>query len=84
MSTWSGVLAVSGMYKRQTLGILGFVPGFTVAGGLLAGMKAVTTLPLAMTAEMAIMVFIGTLAACSISGAIATRRLASADPADLF
>lgn len=66
------------------LAILGFIPGFVVASGLLAGMKAVTTLPLAMTAEMAVMVFIGTLAACSISGAIATRRLASADPADLF
>jgi putative ABC transport system permease protein len=34
--------------------------------------------------SMAGMVFVGTLVACSVSGAIATRRLASADPADLF
>jgi len=66
------------------LAILGFVPGFIVASGLLAGMKKATTLPLAMTANMAGMVFVGTLIACTISGAIATRRLAAADPADLF
>ena len=66
------------------LAILGFIPGFIVASGLLAGMKKATTLPLAMTAYMAGMVFIGTLIACTISGAIATRRLAAADPADLF
>jgi putative ABC transport system permease protein len=29
-------------------------------------------------------VFVGTLVACALSGAIATRRLAAADPADLF
>jgi putative ABC transport system permease protein len=66
------------------LAVLGFIPGFIVASGLLVGMKQATTLPLAMTWEMAAMVFIGTLLACSLSGAIATRRLAAADPADLF
>ncbi len=66
------------------LAILGFIPGFIVAIGLLAGMKKATTLPLAMTTDMAGMVFVGTLIACTISGAIATRRLAAADPADLF
>jgi putative ABC transport system permease protein len=66
------------------LGVLGFVPGFLVASLLLTGMAAATTLPLAMTWDMAVMVFIGTVLACSISGAIATRRLAAADPADLF
>jgi putative ABC transport system permease protein len=66
------------------LAVLGFVPGFIVASGLLAGMKKATTLPLDMTPQMAVMVFIGTLVACALSGAVATRRLASADPADLF
>ncbi len=66
------------------LAILGFVPGIIVGSGLLAGMKVATSLPLAMTMEMAVMVFVGTLLACSLSGAIATRRLVSADPADLF
>lgn len=66
------------------LAVLGFIPGVLVASGLLVGMKAATTLPLEMTTGMALMVFFGTLAACSISGAIATRRLVAADPADLF
>ncbi|MDT8853571.1 FtsX-like permease family protein [Paracoccaceae bacterium Fryx2] len=70
--------------EALVLAVLGFVPGFIVATGLLAAMKAATTLPLAMTPGVAAMVFAGTLAACSLSGAIATRRLASADPADLF
>jgi len=47
-------------------------------------MGAVTTLPLAMTPAMAAMVFAGTVVFSVISGVIATRRLAAADPADLF
>jgi putative ABC transport system permease protein len=66
------------------LGILGFIPGFAVGSLLLAGMARATTLPLTMTASMAVMVFVGTVIACSLSGALATRRLAAADPADLF
>ena len=66
------------------LGVLGFVPGFVVGSLILTGMAAATNLPLAMTWDMAVMVFVGTVLACAISGAIATRRLAAADPADLF
>ena len=70
--------------QAAILGILGFLPGFIVATALLTGMAAATTLPLMMTASMAIMVFTGSLFAAALSGAIATRRLAAADPADLF
>lgn len=66
------------------LAIFGFIPGFLVSLGLYAGLVSVTGLPVAMEAGRAILVFLGTLAACSLSGAIATRRLANADPADLF
>ncbi len=66
------------------LGVLGFIPGFLVASLLLVGMARATTLPLIMTVNMAVMVFVGTVIACSLSGAFATRRLAAADPADLF
>jgi putative ABC transport system permease protein len=37
-----------------------------------------------MTAERAVAVFVGTVTACSLSGFMAMRRLAAADPADLF
>ncbi|MCF6232642.1 MAG: FtsX-like permease family protein [Rhodobacteraceae bacterium] len=70
--------------EAMILAIFGFAPGVIVASGLLSILHAKTGLPVAMTAETAIMVFVGTLAACALSGAIATRRLAAADPADLF
>jgi putative ABC transport system permease protein len=66
------------------LAVFGFIPGFLVSVGLYAGLVSVTGLPVEMDASRAILVFLGTLAACSLSGAIATRRLANADPADLF
>jgi putative ABC transport system permease protein len=66
------------------LGILGFVPGVAIGTGILALMATVTTLPLSMSWSMALMVFAGTIFFSALSGAIATRRLAAADPADLF
>lgn len=66
------------------LAVLGFLPGFFISTGLYAGLVSVTGLPVTMEASRAIVVFLGTLAACSLSGAIATRKLANADPADLF
>jgi putative ABC transport system permease protein len=66
------------------LGIFGFVPGFAVGGTILTVMGKVTTLPLAVTPSMAVTVFVGTVVFSALSGIIATRRLAAADPADLF
>ena len=66
------------------LGVLGFLPGFAVGATILAAMGKMTTLPLALTPSMAITVFVGTVVFSALSGAIATRRLAAADPADLF
>lgn len=70
--------------EAVVLAIFGFIPGFIVSLGLYAGLSSVTSLPVAMDASRAILVFLGTLSACTLSGAIATRRLAGADPADLF
>jgi putative ABC transport system permease protein len=47
-------------------------------------MGNVTTLPLAMTFDMAVIVFAGTVVFLGPVGGVATRRLAAADPADLF
>jgi putative ABC transport system permease protein len=66
------------------LAVFGFIPGFFASMALYAGLGAVTGLPVTMEASRAILVLFGTLAACSVSGAIATRRLTKADPADLF
>lgn len=66
------------------LAVFGFLPGLLAAIGLYAGLAAATGLPVAMGFGRALAVFFGTLLACAISGAIATRRLVGADPADLF
>ena len=66
------------------LAILGFIPGFLVSLALYAVVAHVTGLPIAMTGARAILVLVGTIAMCALSGAIATRKLARANPADLF
>jgi putative ABC transport system permease protein len=70
--------------EALVLGVLGFLPGLVVGTTILTVMGRITTLPLAMTPSMAIGVFLGTIVFSTLSGAIATRRLAAADPADLF
>jgi putative ABC transport system permease protein len=70
--------------EALVLGVFGFVPGVLIGTGILTLMAAVTTLPLGMTPGMAATVFLGTVAFSALSGMIATRRLAAADPADLF
>lgn len=70
--------------EALVLGILGFLPGLAVGTTILTFMGKVTALPLAMTPSMAVSVFFGTVIFSALSGAIATRRLEAADPADLF
>lgn len=66
------------------LALLGFIPGLVIALILYGIVASVTGLPLAMSAGRALAVLVGTIAMCTLSGAIATRRLARADPAELF
>ncbi len=66
------------------LAVLGFIPGVLISWGLYTGMAAATGLPLEMGIGRALSVLVGTILACVLSGVIATRRLAAADPADLF
>ncbi len=70
--------------EALVLAVLGFVPGLAASLGLYAIVAAATGLPVAMTIDRVILVLVGTIAMCMVSGAIATRRLAQADPADLF
>lgn len=66
------------------LAFLGFIPGFILPIGLYHLAASATALPLAMNTSRAITVLMLTIAMCIFSGAIATRRLQSADPADMF
>jgi putative ABC transport system permease protein len=66
------------------LAFLGFIPGVIIPIGLYSLAAGATVLPIAMTTARATTVFMLTVAMCVLSGVIATRRLQSADPADMF
>lgn len=66
------------------LALMGFIPGVILPVGLYKIAENATALPIAMTLARAKTVLILTIMMCMISGAIATRKLQSADPADMF
>jgi putative ABC transport system permease protein len=66
------------------LAFLGFIPGVILPLGLYAFAAKATALPIYMTVSRAVLVLCLTVAMCALSGAIATRKLQSADPADMF
>ncbi len=66
------------------LAFIGFVPSLAIATGLYRLTAIATALPIVMPGSRAIVVLILTILMCTISGAIATRKLQSADPADIF
>ena len=66
------------------LALFGFVPGILISLGLYAGASSVTGLPIAMDVSRALLVLAGTIVMCTISAPSRRRRLAAADPADLF
>ena len=66
------------------LSLIGFVPSVAIAAGLYQLTAAATALPIVLPASRAFIVLGMTIIMCSVSGAIATRKLQSADPADIF
>jgi putative ABC transport system permease protein len=66
------------------LACLGFLPSFLLSVGLYQLTYAATLLPIRMTIERATSVFLMTVVMCTVSGAIAMRKLQTADPADIF
>jgi putative ABC transport system permease protein len=70
--------------EALVLALLGFVPGVATASAIYALLAATTDLPFGMEAGRSAVVFLGTLVACMLSGALAAQRLRSVDPAELF
>ncbi|MBD2742354.1 ABC transporter permease DevC [Coleofasciculus sp. FACHB-1120] len=66
------------------LAIIGFIPSIAISAGLYRLTRNATNLPLYMTVARGIFVLVLTMVMCTLSGAIATRKLQSADPADMF
>jgi DevC protein len=66
------------------LAALGFFPGLAVSLGLYQLTRTATNLPMYMTIIRGLQVLLLTIIMCAISGVIATNKLQSADPADMF
>jgi putative ABC transport system permease protein len=66
------------------LAILGYLPGLGVSVVLYNLGRSATSLPMYMNLTKVITVFVMTVIMCSVSGAIAVRKLQAADPADIF
>jgi putative ABC transport system permease protein len=88
------VLRAMGFTQRYLLGVvfeqaallagLGFVPAVVLAFGLYGLVAHGTELAVTMPPSRPLLVGMLTIAMCAASGALATRRLAAADPADVF
>jgi putative ABC transport system permease protein len=70
--------------EALVLALLGFIPGILISITLYKIVALATDLPMEMTFSRALAVMLGTILTCVVSGAIATRRVAKANPADLF
>lgn len=66
------------------LSVLGFIPGFAVSYLMYTGAANTTGLFFQMTTQRVFNLFIATLVMCIVSGAIAVRKVQSADPAEVF
>jgi len=77
---------VSGIVIQQAiiLGVLGYIPGVLAVTWLYGKAAAATSLPLYVTTDRALTVFIMTLTMCAISAVLALRKVRRLDPADVF
>jgi len=77
---------VSGIVLQQAviLAVLGYLPGLAIVWWLYGKAAAATNLPLYLTQDRALTVFLLTLAMCAISALMAVRKVRRLDPADVF
>ena len=75
-----GVVAREGLL----LAIIGYLPAYAAGEGLYALIRNSTKLPVSMAPERAFLVFSMVLVMCLGSAMLAMRKLAEADPADIF
>jgi putative ABC transport system permease protein len=77
---------VSGIVMQEALilAVLGFLPGMAAAWWLYGSAAAATKLPLHLTPERTVTVFLLTLGMCAFSGFLALRKVRRLDPAEVF
>jgi putative ABC transport system permease protein len=72
------------MASALILAVFGFTPGFLASLWVYEFVGAATFLPLGMTWDRAITVFLMIFGMCALAGLLAMRKLRDANPADLF
>lgn len=72
------------LQESLILAIMGFIPGYLISHGIYYLMANYVELRVSMNTGIALQVFTLNVLMCSISGAIAIRKLRTADPADIF
>ena len=77
---------ISGIVIQQAfiLGVLGYLPGVLLVHWLSMKAAGATHLPLYITEERALTVFLLTLSMCAISALLAVRKVRRLDPAEVF
>jgi len=70
--------------KAFALGLLGFVPGVVLSAGVYAALEWYSGIRMELTIARIAGVMAATVIMCLLGGGIAIRRLASADPAEVF
>lgn len=75
-----GVVAREGLL----LALMGFVPAWLAGQGLYALVRSGTKLPVFMSSDRALVVFVMILTMCMASAGLAMRKLVDADPAEIF
>jgi putative ABC transport system permease protein len=72
------------LQEAVVLAVLGFIPGCAISALVFSVAVDATRLPLDMSPDDALRVFLLTLGMCITSGLFALRRLRGADPAEVF
>ena len=72
------------LQQAAILSVLGFIPGALVSWRLYLAAGAATQLPLALTQDRLIMVFLLILGLCVVSALLALDKVRRLDPADVF
>lgn len=72
------------LQEALLLAVLGYLPGSGAAAWLYRVTEGATRLPIFMTWQRSAQVLALTVGMCSLAGAIALRKIRSADPAEIF
>ena len=72
------------MQESAILSVLGFIPGTLLAAGLYKLTRDVANMPTRLEFVNLLIVFTMSVGMCMVAGLLATRKLRSANPADIF